>query len=1142
MLKGEIEIVIRDSETLEVIDRIIQPNVITYQTFDQILTNSGDAYMRGTIVAASIPMSPSPSQVYVPINSGPNTSVVGAAIPGNGNPDYFPRNGLIPAFTQWSTRLPLPASTRTISTVLLTNVGSQNWLNDPWYYGSGPYTQRIYAYSRLATPCTQTTTQFFDIYYRVYFPLTNQHDMPEWQYDAMIKRMSGASGALWQNNNSDYRVYAYTYSNPIPLVTPNSGDENNCWPSRFGWGSLGGNTIATSTYWRKKYSQSFALTDYQGVMMTTLGYLAGNYYGVNGITPVDIGTKIQNLLGHRSTSQLPFLDVSNFQQGTGSISLGGTWDNRGTPSSPGLHATGKYSTMYFINIASSGVVGAATYNLAKRPFFGTNNPLTGGTDWRNQQHGLLYLNQSMATGGVAADPELGNTLLGDMSKCGIRQLTSWCKYDDTSIVAVKQDEIIIYNIATGKYMSFRDAFTDIRQVCVIGTKVYLACHNTGLYMIDPVNSLLVTAIPTPDVGIDLSVTYGVARGYNVLWVAGRNCLASFDGVSTWTKYDSTTAIPFNSPGISDGNWGNIDYIVADDESVNNQIFIVRRYDASVNASSLGVWWSTIGSASNFGNEGAMQNYYSGNPRFNRGHIGGKGGIWVCHTRSHFSKMSFGVSTFGASVGGTGTNFTSFVSYGSVMFIKNQAGLTRFLNIYSGAVNSWNGSYYNHSSPIIKVYDINFTLEASSTSSLVCQDYPSRETTDILSQNLMAGNNADMSIAFTVGPGMAFTASFRPGWFCSTIATYAFDSTTAGGSIAYLGQTSYGWTGSAWSTAITTPKTIHATAEALDSGITASFADGGGTSFVAGDWYNFVTCEGLLKDTATTGSFEYSFYYKRAYRDQTDLSAATIPITATLAQSGVVGLDLAKSSCSDITYVGNQFIFNGGNPQQWATGDKQVTGNFSISYTPFNSANARYIAFGLGHASTGQISYGFIISNDSIYVVDTPNESLGIFAFPATHGSFGNFSTASALDIRRVGGVLQFWVNGVLRWSVTPPLSQLRWDLIMSPYNDWNLNYWTANRTCPACTIVSNGSDNTIRIGKAIDHSGSYNPLYYAIDSDTRNTNTVLIGGVPAIAYRYNGAFPGANEVTIDPYMGTMHFNPADEGKTVSAVYTYMTHE
>ena len=135
-----------------------------------------------------------------------------------------------------------------------------------------------------------------------------------------------------------------------------------------------------------------------------------------------------------------------------------------------------------------------------------------------------------------------------------------------------------------------------------------------------------------------------------------------------------------------------------------------------------------------------------------------------------------------------------------------------------------------------------------------------------------------------------------------------------------------------------------------------------------------------------------------------------------------------------------------------------------------------------------------------------------------------------MSIKRIGNAIQFIVNSVVRWTATIPLGYQRFDLICQPYRDW-VPTWPGGVICPKTIIAVNGSDNAVRLGNQITSSGSYNPLFYAVDSDTRNTNTV-IGGVSALAYKYDGTAPGAGEVGIDPYMG----------KSLSAQYTYMTHE
>lgn len=1148
MLKGQIEIVIRDADTLEVVDRIVQDNIVTNSTFTKLISSSPS--LQPIIVANGMNMAPSRVTSIIPGNLQGNVAIIGTAIPGNGNPDFFPRVGSTPAISQWSTRLALPSVDRTFRSIMLTDT-NQNQLDTP-NSNNGPYANVIYAFANLASPCIQTTTQFFDIYYRIFFPLTNQHDMPTWLYENMIKRMLAITNIM--NGNNNYTIFYLPYGNALPIVTPNVGDEEIVWPSwtsvteQYGsYLSPNANVITPSALFRRQYLQNLALTDVPGKMIGSIYFGAAFANAITASTNVDIGNKIQNLLGHRATSTAPFLDISNLQQGTGSITLGGDWDNIGTPSSPGLYYTGKIPEMFFVNVVGSGAVGTAGYTYSKRPFLGTysnpTHPMFVNT-WRQTPTFLPYISQSQSST-PSINPEIGNNLLGDLTKLGVRQLSSWCKYDDTSIVIVKMDQVIIYNMATGKYWSYTGGFTDIRQVTVIGTKVYLGCHSTGLYMIDPPNSGSVTGPIVPGGTIDLSVVYGVARGFsNMLWVAGANCLASFDG-TTWTKYDSTTGVPFNIAGISDSNWSNIEYLSVDEENANHEMLIVRKFDATVNPTSLGVWWSTIGTATNHGTTLNSTNGTGGAPRLNRTHLGGRNGIWAMMVQGAFYRTAFASTSFTLVYGLTGELF----NISSIMFAKNPSNVTRWLSLnnpnYLDESPLSNNDHWIH--PSVRLVDSTGTTETSVTSSLVFHANNNNDITSVASSNINTTGNSDLGVSFLLGNGLLFGAAYRlggAGGICinSFVGCYPFDSTYTGGALAYLGQSNYGWTGSAWSTAVTTPRTVHSSVEALDEGVTIAFTNGGsGTSFVDTDWYNFVCCQGLQKDSATTATFEYAFYYKRSYRDQTVLSASTIP-TPTALSTGIVGLDLNRSSSNDITLVSNQFVFAGANPQQFAIGDKQVTGSFEVSYTPFNNALGKYIAFGIGHASSGQILYGFIINNDTISVCDTPNDTLGVFAYPSLHGSFGTFSASTDLTIKRVGNQLQFLVNSSIVWTVNLPASQIRFDLICTPYNDYQPVNWLANRICPVTTIVSNGSDNAVRIGQSIDSSGSFNPLFFAIDSDTRNTNTVTIGGTPAIAYHYDGTSPGPTEVTIDPYMGTLHFNSADQGSTVSAIYTYLTHE
>jgi hypothetical protein len=1145
MLKGEIEIFVRNAETMEVEDHRLQSNIVTNLTLSALTANGANTIKSAQVMATGMVMTPTKNCIWTPTNSGGVPTSTGSVIPGTGNPDWFEASNGTPAFAQWSVRLPLPASTLTYNSVFMTVApyyyvaGTQ----DPAYWGGYQSMNGLLAYASLLNPCTQSPTQYFDIYYRIYFPTTSVHDMPSWQYAAMVKRMSGVTSALWTFNNSDYQPFRFTSFGSVPMIVPNPGDEESCWPSR---GSSSQDTLGTmdvtaqSVYYRRKYSQNFNIVDAPGVMLSAAYFWAGNYGGITGVSKVDIGTNIQNINGHSASSTVPFLDVSNLQQGTGQIHLGGSWSpTLAAPVAAGLYTPGEFSQMYYINVVDGGAVGTSSYTWWKQPYFGSY--IDGS--WHSNPCYLPYLGQTMQAGGPVPDQEQGNTLLGDLTKLGIRQLSAWCSYDNkTTIVAVKQDMILIYNIANGTYQKFSGGFTNVCQVCVIGTKVYLGCRSTGLYMIDPANSSAVTHIPSPDVGVDLSTVFGVAEGYGgMLWVVGANCLASFDG-ATWTAYNETSTPAFVSTNVTNGLWGNIEYLRVDVESPTHQMLLVRRYDASVGANSFGVWWSLDGVATSLAAEPL---YDFGNPRINKCQCGGRAGIWqTINYSSQRSRWTFGSPGYTQT---TGSDESSMGVMSAVMFAKDSDGVTtRVLRTGMSA------AYWYDGGGNTRFYQVQAELRDSAWTAV--KSVASRQglTYDAILP-VSSGvyySVRDNYVTFLVGPGVVFTAKYTgtPG-FVAFLTVVPFDSTRDGGVLAYLGRKSYGWTGSEWSEAVTTPRPTHSSVQTLDRDMTVAFANGAsGTSFVANNWYNFVTCVGLMKDNTTSSSFEYAFYYKKTYKASTVLSSYTVPAVTTMAAYGVVGLNSTRSSSTAITQNGsNQFVFPGGNPGQYAVGDKQVTGDFTVEYTP--TAGCTYVAMGIGHAGTGTVMYGFTIAGDGqIYTTKTGNDDAGPMLNYTTwnaSGAHGALSAATTVTLQRVGVRLNMLVNGsVVDW-VDLPGAKTRWDLISQTWCNYTARMnegWQLNRVAPACTITTNGSDNAVSLGTFFTATGAFNPLYYAVDSDTRNINTVTINGNPVIAYHYDGTLPGINEVTIDPMMGTLHFNAGNVGQAITAAITYMTHE
>jgi hypothetical protein len=313
----------------------------------------------------------------------------------------------------------------------------------------------------------------------------------------------------------------------------------------------------------------------------------------------------------------------------------------------------------------------------------------------------------------------------------------------------------------------------------------------------------------------------------------------------------------------------------------------------------------------------------------------------------------------------------------------------------------------------------------------------------------------------------------------------------------------------------------------------------------------------LKDNATTNTIEDNIYFKKAYINVNDVNLAVIPVP-TAGQTGLVGIDLNRSNAASRTTLdaNNNTVFLDQNGSQFSVGDKTVIGDFVITYGWDNTnVNMKDIEFGIGYVGVAGsldqngrsgIVWGFSIDSTvspgigHAHAIYPPN---GLTP-PINGGAdLGPASNVTSLGISRVGGVIQLIVNGVpiTNSFFQPNPAQSRFNLICTPTNVWNPAAAVANRTCPAATIVSNGSDNAIVAGNGTT-TGYFNPLFLAIDTDAQGAVSANINGVSAINIHVDGTAPLPGEVSVDPYMGTFIFNVADQGKAFSANYTYLTHE
>jgi hypothetical protein len=1162
MLKGEVEIIIRDAETLKEIRRIKKSNVITTAAYSYLITGNNGNLLPGTIICTSKLLQPSPFAHNIAWNIQNSTSITGPAVPGHALPEFFPASGGVDQFSQWSARMPVPTSVFTINSVALTDLpyNEQGAVSNPGFQ-SNPEASSNVAFVILDSPCIQQTNQVFDIYYRIFYPSTNYTEVPTWVYDNLARCVGGDPSGYGPSQS----WYFYTYSNPLPqptaqlqttLVTAQTWwDWNNTIRSAplFEY-SLTGSISPIVGYQKRKWTQSLSLTQYNGRLVGSLYYAPNNSGGttnttgsvVSAVTNLSTQTKIQNIIGHKSTSATPMLDIDNLQQGTGICSLGGTWTNRSAPANAGYWYDCEFPDERFITIGTSGSVGTSTYTWSKRKTFGYQTYSFNNT-WTGQS-----AHAPMAEGRVTA-PSFQYSGLGDVSLIGVEQISGVIPYGIGGIAYPAKNSVLVYQIAGGSFWQITGSFTNITQLATKGTVIYISCRNTGLWVCDPTVTTVATQVTAS--GIDFSHTYGVSAGHGgSIIVAANNCIAITTDGSTWTNYDATSTPALNFTGISDSNYANISYLKVDPASTTYNLMMVLLYNSSANSGNLGVWWSTAGTASLAPTDSFSSNSsVAGKPRWNKTHLGVSltQGLWFVFLNNTTYPLTFGSATLGTDLVTYPTTVTGYIGdmFGSLNFATDSSGNDYLIDLRLGEY-----PYEPQVETSMYIPSVRLFTQSGQHGTTTLGNVPvlDASSTQFIGDNINAGypgSTVDMyATIFLPNSGVAFhtgvyESSFTgsPHLLQSLVFEWASDRTYTGGANAQFTTKSYGWSGSAWVLGNTTAKPTHTGLAVLDQGVSVQFADGtSGTSFISTDFYNFMLAEGFYKDNATTSYAEYSFYYYRVFKNVSTVSASTIPSSGSTGFTGQVTLDTTRNYGSGTTQSGSTFetTFAGENQYQVAYYAQEVSGNFEIQYTCDPSNNLMYgVSFGIGKrggVSLGQFLqyYFYLDPTGAVYVCDYN---------VATYGPYGTIQ-GGVTDIRiiRSGNSLIFKVQGATQQTFTLSTGNIRFSLNAMTDGDYQPNNMVAGRCAPSANINVNTLDNSVKVGSSSLSTGAFDPRFIAIDGDAQNAITVMLNGVPATTYHLDGSAPLGGEVTIDPYQGTFHFNFGDEGKSVSINCTYMS--
>lgn len=1196
MAYGQIEYILRDAATEEIIEQGEKSNILNDKFFE-FISDYGQLPLRVVITDAIMEASRITNLVPGTTNPLPVITV----IPSIGvYAQYFPRSGATPAFIQYSGRYTAPAigTSRTIKSICLASGYNQQSSVATYVISATDFQisylspSPCYAFSKLSAPCIQTDTQVLDVFYRVFFPYNASSGLAEPIFEKLV-----ASFLNYDNVSVSYPMIYSPFK--LPKIksydtgrVPVSQSASHVMRSYNGKAFFSsGSKISGAGFFRQLNYTNANFTDFPGIEVGSLisfnntardySYGSQSQLTLASYSNMDSYSKIQNMIGQATELSgplnLPFLDVDNLPTGTGIPVITGTWNNISTPSGAGLYYPGKMPELVRVKIESSGSTGTSTYSIIRQKFLGlrmyANNPNMYHT------HCILPLcGEDLVPTGNLTTSGIGTTLIGDITDTtfGVRQLSACEKYDESSIIIVKKNEIILYNIAVADYWRYTGAFTNIHQVAVVNSKIYVACRDTGLYVIDPYNSLTVSAVANT-AGIDFSICNGVARGYNNrLWVAANNCIASFDG-STWLKYDSSSSPQFSIAGISDSNWSNIEFIKVDEFNVDNQMLIVRKSGATVNPTLLGVWWSLTTAAANTGAEpqSVFASNHLGWPRFNRRHVGGSRGLWAVITQNTYRVFAFNGTTFTATpISYTGLDTDGqrlYQEFQAVNFVQAPDTTVRLLtfNGYDGGGNipntgidvgtSTNGSWYR---PRVKLVDgtgiITHTLSNHGLSFSPADTGSTYDGGTALTalgsgypiSSISLSLVADKNTWFELSPGLIISITGINGYWSNsgspyntpaTVQVRAFcygnDYSPSGGTLNWLARQTYGWTGSAWQIGAP-PRTTHTTTEPLFDGLSVSFQSG--QSYVSPNVYKFGLFDGLLKDNATRATFKsMTLYHCKTFKDATDTQFATVP-ASTAGLIGNIGFDPYNASGGVYLDGSNQVVLPGQNFGQYARGDKDLVGDFIININATNMLadvkQRRCTSFGVTRRDFDLV-FGFYWNNGSLQAYDNGQSDTSV-------------STAglTSLEIRRTAGTMTAYRNGALIKTSVSSLAtgaaNYRLNAMYSTpagsqvFRNVSLYFPEGMAVVPLMTITANGADISMRLGNPSTRTGAYSDRFYSLDIYS-NTLSIKLNGVLAVL-KYNGTAPAAGEVSIDQWTGIAHFNVADVGKTVDAVYTYLT--
>lgn len=584
-LKGYVTIRCIDSRTNKLKWEHQQYNLIPDNSLIEILSwNSVGSYFGSKQISISTStVTPTPGNHTL------------AGIIGTG---YIPDNvtsptwheGVEPPFGQIQNRINFVGASRIFNTVGLTNLNPFP-STDTSVSLQDNLTATTYAYVKLDLPCTQGEFDFLDIFYRIqYDDFGSQGLSKQARYD-FGKRLTTGNPTAEEFRISFLYAFASSlsteeYLNPyaagiqVAAAHPSSTenwDEGTAVNSHFKW----------------KYTLNEGLEDSVGIIFNALTQgVSDTLECAYSFLEYDYDLEpFQTGFWHSSTATIPFFDPSNTGASNGSILLSGTW-------------TGGFPELYKFTITTSGATGVAQYKFSVRKHLGFV-----GNSYIDRQVACPYRNPNVAA---------------HIAHHGWREENNdVLRYSNTKICQYDQTGVTLLDVMSGGFTTWDSLttpalpVTDVRQCATDGSKIYVGCRNTGLWIIDVNANTITNPVTAACYGVDVGragVVYAVANG----------------GLYKSTSW--STALTFAFTGISDGNWARVKFIKCDPENVNDRLAVIADNGSGTNRV---VWWNNTTNTTVLGYEGTEVKSWAASLD-----VSDTGGFWATGTL----KLTFGSAT------------------------------------------------------------------------------------------------------------------------------------------------------------------------------------------------------------------------------------------------------------------------------------------------------------------------------------------------------------------------------------------------------------------------------------------------------------------------------------------------------------------